>query len=235
MGLGYLAGVLSTLSPCVLPLIPIVFGAAVAAHRFGAFALTAGLVFSFTSVGIFVGTLGAALGLDEGVFRNAAALILIAFGVVMLSGQLQRHFSTATAGISNLGQKFLTSTRLVGLRGQFVAGAVLGLIWSPCVGPTLGAASTLASRGENLGQVALLMVVFGLGAGTPLLVLGSLSRSTMQRVRGKLLSAGAIGKTVLGALAVFIGVSLLSGLDRRFEAWALNSLPDRLIEITTTF
>ena len=52
-----------------------------------------------------------------------------------------------------------------GLPGQFGLGLLLGAIWSPCVGPTLGAASVLAAKGENLGQVALTMLVFGIGAG----------------------------------------------------------------------
>ena len=59
-----------------------------------------------------------------------------------------------------------------GPAGQFGVGVLLGAVWSPCVGPTLGAASLLAAQGRDLGQVALTMFVFGLGAALPLLALG---------------------------------------------------------------
>ena len=64
-GLGYLAGLLSTLSPCVLPLVPILIATAAAAHAFGPYALALGLMLSFSLVGIFLATLGASLGLDQ--------------------------------------------------------------------------------------------------------------------------------------------------------------------------
>src|SRR5258708_1652562 len=64
----------------------------------------------------------------------------------------------------------------LGLSGQFGVGLLLGTVWSPCVGPTLGAASVLAAQGKNLGAVALTMLIFGLGAGLPLMLFGSMSR-----------------------------------------------------------
>ena len=234
-GLGYLAGLLSTLSPCVLPLVPILIGTAVAAHRFGPYALATGLTLSFSVIGLFIASAGASLGLDPATFRSVAAVILIGFSIVLLSTRLQQRFATATSGLSAAGDSLLSRVRLDGLGGQFVIGIVLGLIWTPCVGPTLGAATTLASQGTQLGQIALLMLVFGLGAGTPLVVLGSLSRATVMRFRGKLMSAGKTGKLVLGAVMLLIGVAILTGWDKRFEAWAVNASPDWLTELTTRY
>lgn len=234
-GLGYLAGVLSTLSPCVLPLIPILLATAVGAHRLGAYALALGLALSFSLVGIFVATLGAALGLDPATFRTAAAVMLIAFAIVLLSPRLQERFATATSGLSSAGDSLLSRIHLDGLAGQFIVGLLLGIIWSPCVGPTLGAATTLASQGQNLGQIALLMAVFGIGAGTPLVVLGTLSRSTVLRVRSRMLAAGKNGKLLLGVLMLAIGIAILSGLDKRFEAWAVDVSPAWLTDLTTRY
>jgi cytochrome c-type biogenesis protein len=234
-GLGYLAGVLSTLSPCVLPLIPIILATAVSAHRFGAFALAAGLTISFAVVGIFLATIGASLGIDQSIFRTIAAVILITFAIVLLSPKLQERFATATSGLSTAGDSLLAKVNLDGLAGQFVVGLVLGIIWSPCVGPTLGAATTLASQGKDLPQIALLMVVFGVGAGTPLIVLGMLSRATMMRVRARLMSAGKWGKYVLGGLLLVLGLAILTGYDKQFEAWVLSIMPDWLNDLTTRF
>jgi cytochrome c biogenesis protein CcdA len=234
-GLGYLAGVLSTLSPCVLPLIPILLATAVGAHRFGPYALAVGLALSFAVVGIFIATVGASLGLDASTFRNVAAVVLIGFAIVLLSSKLQERFAIATSGLSSVGDKLLSRIRLDGLAGQLVIGLVLGIIWSPCVGPTLGAATTLASQGQSLVQIALLMLIFGIGAGTPLVVLGSLSRNTVMRVRGRMMAAGKSGKLMLGVLLLAVGVAILTGWDKRFEAWAVDASPAWLTQLTTRF
>jgi cytochrome c biogenesis protein CcdA len=234
-GLAYLAGLLSTLSPCVLPLVPILIATAAAAHALGPIALAVGLMLSFSLVGIFLATLGASLGFEQETFRVAAALVLIGFGVVLLSGRLQGRFATATSGLSAAGNSLLAKISLDGLGGQFVIGLVLGVLWSPCVGPTLGAATTLASQGRNLGQIALLMMTFALGAGTPLVALGSISRSGVVRLRGQMLAAGKYGKSILGGLLLVVGVAILSGQDRLFEAWAVKISPDWLTTLTTRF
>ena len=85
---------------------------------------------------------------------------------------------------------------------------VLGFVWSPYVGPTLGAASTLASPGRDLGQITLPMLLFGLGAGTPLLVIASSSRSALTRTRGRLLALGQLGQWVPGAVCRVAGRGL---------------------------
>ncbi len=234
-GLGYLAGLLSTLSPCVLPLVPILIGTAAAAHALGPYALALGLMLSFSLVGIFLATLGASLGLDSDTFRNVAAVILIVFGIVLLSVKLQERFATATSGLSAAGDGLLSKLRLEGLGGQFVVGLLLGVIWSPCVGPTLGAATTLASQGQSLAQIALLMMIFALGAGTPLVALGSLSRATVMRVRGRMMQAGKLGKSLLGALLLLVGLAILTGLDKSFEAWAVRVSPQWLTDLTTRY
>ena len=98
-----------------------------------------------------------------------------------------------------------------GLGGQFLVGLLLGAVWSPCVGPTLGAASVLAAQGQDLGEVALTMLVFGIGAGVPLIALGFLSRETLMRSRDRLLSAGKTLKLALGAVLVIVGVMIVTG------------------------
>ena len=233
--LGYLAGALSTLSPCVLPLLPILIATAVAQHRFGPLALAAGLTLSFTVVGVFIATLGASIGLDQGVLRQGAALLLVAFALVLLVPTLQTRFAVATAGVGASGDGLLARISGTGWAGQFAVGLVLGIVWSPCVGPTLGAASTLASQGRDLGQITLLMLLFGLGAGTPLLVIGSLSRGALTRTRGRLLAFGQRGRRVLGAALLVVGLAILTGVDKRFEAWAVEHSPDWLTRLTTRF
>lgn len=233
-GLSLAAGALSTFSPCILPLLPILLGAALAAHRFGPFALAGGLTVSFAGIGIFAASLGAALGFDSGCFRSVAAVLLVAFGGILLSPALQQRFAAATSGLSGAGNGLLVRvTGDDGLAGQFALGLLLGVVWSPCAGPTLGAAATLASQGRDLGQAALAMALFGLGAGLPLIVLGLTSRTWIARGHGELLAAGTLGKQVLGGIMVLVGILILTGTDKFFEGWALDAAPDWLIRLTT--
>jgi len=111
---------------------------------------------------------------------------------------------------------------------------VLGVIWSPCVGPTLGGAVALASQGERLAEAAGVMLLFGLGAALPMVILGSLSREAVARVRGRLLAVGHHGKTVLGLLFMGLGALVLSGADKVAEAWLLELMPKWLMAMTVS-
>jgi cytochrome c-type biogenesis protein len=234
-GLGLIAGALSTLSPCVLPLVPLLLASAVNAHRWGALALGAGLALSFTLVGIFLATLGASLGLDPDTFRFAGAVMLIIFGLILLVPKLQGAFARATSALSNSGNQWLTRVTVDGLAGQVLVGLLLGVVWSPCVGPTLGAATTLASQGKDLGEIGLLMLMFGIGAAAPLVLLGALSRATLLKVRGRLLTTGQYGKLAFGVVMLGLGVLIATGADKSLEAWLLDRTPDWLTAATTRF
>ncbi|MDA8253620.1 MAG: sulfite exporter TauE/SafE family protein [Rhodospirillales bacterium] len=235
LGLGFLAGLLTVLSPCVLPLLPLLLAPAAAASRLGLAALVAGLVVAFVGAGLFVATVGFAIGLDQGVLRTAGAVLLGAMGAVLLSGALQRRLAVAGGGIMDAGNRALTRLAPSGTGGQFVVGLLLGVVWTPCVGPTLGAASVLAAEGRDLGSVAAVMAAFGVGAALPLLALGTLSRQAFLRWRGRLLAAGGAGKLLLGGSALAIAVLILSGAEHRLEAALVTASPEWLTALTARF
>lgn len=235
MGFGFMAGLLSTLSPCVLPLLPLVVGPALAAHRWGIAALLAGLVLSFTSIGLFVATVGFAIGLDGDVFRVVSAVLLAVMGVVLLSGTLQQRFAVATGSVSDAGSRLLARMTPTGVKGQFAVGVLLGAVWSPCVGPTLGAASVLAAQRRDLLNVAAVMVAFGLGTSVPLLIVGSLSRAALMRWRSKMMGAGRMGKLLLGGGAVTVAMMILTGADHAVEAALVTASPAWLIDLTARY
>src|SRR5258705_3561352 len=197
LALALTAGMLSVLSPCVLPILPIVLGAAASERKWGPVALAIGLSISFIAIGLFVATVGFAVGLDADVFRYVAAVLMVGIGLVLMLPGVQAQLAVASGPIANWADARFSGVRS-GASGQFWVGLLLGAVWSPCVGPTLGAASLLAAQGKDLGQVALTMFTFGVGAALPLLALGWLSRETMVRWRVRLLSAGSGLKSVLG-------------------------------------
>jgi cytochrome c biogenesis protein CcdA len=213
---------LSVLSPCVLPLLPIVMGTAASEHRLGPIALAVGLATSFVAIGLFVATIGFSLGLDTGVFRAVSAILLIGMGVLLLVPRLQAQFAMAASPVSNWVGGHFDGFTATSLASQFGLGLLLGAVWSPCVGPTLGAASILAAKGENLAQVALML-------------LGLVSREAMMRWRGRLMDAGRGGKMLLGGLLVVVGLFVATGLDKRLETVLVDASPAWLTELTTRF
>jgi cytochrome c-type biogenesis protein len=235
LALAFLAGLLSILSPCVLPLVPIVLGTAVAAHPLGALALAVGLAASFTGLGLVLALAGFGLAIDAGTFRLIAAGIMIVLGAVLIVPAWQARLAAIGGPLSAWADRRFGGVASSGLAGQFAIGLLLGAVWSPCVGPTLGAASLLASQGRDLPQVALTMAVFGIGAAMPLVLLGLLSRATLMGMRNRLMEAGKLGKGLLGAAFIVIGAAIISGADKRIEAAMVDASPQWLTELTTSF
>jgi cytochrome c-type biogenesis protein len=233
--LAFAAGVLSVLSPCVLPILPIVLGAAASEHRWGPAVLAAGLAVSFVVIGLFVATIGYSIGLDADRLHYLAALLMIAVGVILFVPRFQTQFALAGAPLANWSDRHFGGSAKTGLAGQASVGLLLGAVWAPCVGPTLGAASILAAQGRDLGEVAATMLAFGFGAGLPLAFLGLLSREAVLRWRRRLMAGGARAKAAFALVLVVIGVLVLTGFDKRVETLLVDHSPQWLTELTTRF
>lgn len=232
--LAFVAGLLTVLSPCVLPILPVVFGAAAGQHRLGPAALALGVATAFAAAGVLLATVGFAAGLDGDALRPVAAAMMLVFGLVLLVPFLQHGAERVLAPVGGWASARTQRVAGTGLAGQFGLGALLGLVWSPCVGPTLGAASVLAAQGQHLAAVALTMLLFGVGAAIPLLAIGLLSRAALMRVRGRLVEGGAWGRRVVGAGLLLVGIAVVTGLDHRAEAWLLDASPAALTALTTS-
>jgi cytochrome c-type biogenesis protein len=183
-------------------------------------------------IGMFVSLIGFSIGFDGKFFRLISAVMLIAIGLLLAVPFLQRQFAVASGPVGNwVDERFGGGEA----GGQFGIGLLLGAVWSPCVGPTLGAASLLAAQGQNLGQVAITMASFGLGVAVPLVVIGMMSREVLMRWRGRMLSSGGAVKSALGVLFVFTGVMIVTGQDKYLEAALVEASPEWLTTLTTRF
>ncbi|MCL6683036.1 cytochrome c biogenesis CcdA family protein [Sphingomonas alba] len=232
--LAFGAGSLTILSPCVLPLVPVVLGSAAQKHRLGPVALALGLIISFTLVGFVLAVFGTKLGVTAEQVRKVGAAILILAGAYLAHPALQDQVAVRAAPLVAWAGDRQLAIDGSGLHSQFGIGALLGVVWSPCVGPTLGAAIALAAQGRDLGSVALTMAAFGTGIAAALLVIAFLGRSLFNRVRGSLSGTAKSGKTILGWVLLAVGIAILTGVDRLIEAAFLAHAPDWLIAITTT-
>lgn len=219
------AGALTTLSPCVVPLLPAVIGAAAFAHPRGPLALAAGVGISFAAIGVLLAAFGAAIGLDGDVFRMPAAIILAVLGAVLLSSAAQSRLGGLFASVQSAAGRRLGQVKGEGLGGQFAIGLLLGAVWSPCAGPTLGAATVIAARQAQLPLVATTMLAFGAGAAAPLVLAGFASRQAVLRWRGAANRTGKSGKMILGGAMILAGGLILSGADHRLETAFVRHAP----------
>lgn len=218
------AGALGVLSPCVWPLVPVVMSAAATAGRAGPWLLTAGLSLSFALAGTALSFLLVSAGPDPELLRPVAGALLVLVALVMLWPALGARVSAALSALSGrLGGAGPTATSAW---GQLGVGALLGLVWLPCVGPTLGAALGLASMGQSLPLAFLTMLAYGLGTGAVLLAAGLVSHRALVRARPGLLARAEQGRRLLGALLLLLGTLVLTGLDKRLEALAVPFVPE---------
>jgi cytochrome c biogenesis protein CcdA len=212
-----------------------VVGGAVQANRLAPLVMGIGMALSFAAIGLVLGALGPALGIDSESVRNFGALLLIAFAVVMLVPALSRHFTELMSPIASRANA--ASSRLDGgsLGGALLLGGVLGLVWSPCSGPLLASALTLVASEGGAGRGALILGLFGVGAATPLVAVAYASRSGFALARGWVLARVETVKQVLGVLIGLTGLAILTGGDKWLEAQVLNLLPESWIGVTTLF
>ena len=235
LGLSLVAGSLTTLSPCVFPILPLVIGGAVQANRLAPLAMGVGMATSFALIGIVLGALGPALGIDSDSVRLFGAWMLIVFGLVMLVPILNRHFTEWMLPIASSANA--ASARLDGgsLGGALLLGGVLGLVWSPCSGPLLASALTLVASEGGAMRGGIILGLFGLGAAIPLVAVAYASRRGFNAARGWVLARIDGIKKAFGIIILLTGLAILSGTDKWLEAQVVSVLPDAWVRATVPF
>ncbi|MDA1099495.1 MAG: cytochrome c biogenesis CcdA family protein [Proteobacteria bacterium] len=232
--LAFVAGLLTLLNPCVLPVLPIVLAASLQADRRGPLALACGLSLSFVLLGLFVIVLGASVGIDQQMMTTAGAVLMIGFGLVMLVPQLNERFALVTAGFAGNVDGRMHDVDSAGLGGQFLGGAMLGAVWSPCIGPTLGGAISLASRGQDIFWAGAVMAAFALGISSIMLALAYGAREVIVKRQRALRRLTGKAKPIMGITFLCVGLGIIFGLDRWLEGWLLDLLPEWLQDFTVS-
>jgi len=230
--LGYAAGLLTLINPCVLPILPIVLAAALQAGRAGPLALAAGMSVSFVFLGLMVSVAGRSLGLSEQTIADAGAALMVGFGIVLLVPRFSTAFATASAGISAQADIGIEQTDTSNIKGQFLGGLLLGAVWSPCIGPTLGGAISLASQGENLMRATAIMVAFALGVSTIILALSYGAKSIIRQRQDLMRRIANVSRPIMGVVFIAVGLGILFRLHYLAEFWILENLPYWLTELS---
>lgn len=227
------AGGLSTLNPCVFPLLPLVVGGSLQANRAGPVFMGLGMVASFAVIGLLLGVAGPALGIDGETVRLVGGWLLLLLGVVMLVPALNEYFTRLMTPLAGGADGLSSRLNAASLTGSFLLGGLLGLVWSPCSGPLLISAITLVASEGGALRGTLILGAFGLGAAMPLIAAAYASRAGFVRMRGWVLGHITALKTGFGILLVLLGVAILMNWDKRLEALVIPLLPDWWVELTT--
>lgn len=229
----YLAGLLTLINPCVLPVLPIVLASSLQTDPRAPLALAAGMGLSFVAVGTGVAAIGPAVGIYPDDVTRIAALVMTGFGAVLVLPALGRRFATVSAGLAAAADARIAATPR-GLGAEFAGGAMLGAVWSPCIGPTLGAAIALASTGDDLGRASLVMAAFAAGVATLILAAAYGLRGWLRQNMGRMVMLSARARPVMGWVFIVVGIALFLGLNHVLEEAALRFLPAWFVDLSVS-
>jgi cytochrome c-type biogenesis protein len=200
LALASLAGILTIAAPCTLPVLPILLGASVGQSAKARPAMIAlGFVMSFSAVALLLGAITRIFDFDPTVLREAAAILLFGFGVLMIWPAPFEWVSIRLNGLVNNGPAAGIAER-EGMIGGFVLGTTLGLVWTPCAGPVLGSILTLVATSRDTAWAGLLLVIYAIGAALPMLGIAYGGQAVTTRVR----SIAAIAPRLQQAFGVIV-------------------------------
>jgi cytochrome c-type biogenesis protein len=218
LSLALLGGLLTILSPCILPIVPLILGRSFKTHRFGPIALVAGLICGFASIGSLLGIASSWFVGFANTLRSIAIAALIFFGLLAIFPTLSyRLFSRWQFGNFRESEKS-------NLWGEFAIGTQLGLLWTPCAGPALGSILVLAAVKHDILAALILLIFYGLGAGIPLLILAYTSRYLSQSWRWIIPQTAKL-QQIGGILMTGTAIAILLGWDVEIQLWLLPLFP----------
>ena len=214
----FLGGVLTVLSPCVLPVLPVLLSGTVGG-RGRPLGIIAGFIGSFVLLTLFLASVVSALNLSPDLIRWVATFLLLGFGLTLAVPALQHRFELARS--RSLPQRRPGDRD--GFLGGVLVGVTLGVVWTPCVGPILASVTTLALSGQVTGFAFAATLAYALGVAVPMLGVMLGGRRLLHRPA----LLGRLGQLqqVFGAVLVVFAVGMVFGVDRQVQTLLVERLP----------
>lgn len=218
----FLAGIVTILSPCILPILPIVLSGSVGEGKRRPFGVVTGFVASFTFFTLFLTSLVRATGLSADLFRSIAVVVVFGFGVSLLIPKVQFLFERL---FSHLAGLIPHQSGRTGFFGGLLIGMSLGLVWTPCVGPILASIISLALTGAVTGGAVLITLSYAAGTAVPMLVIMMTGRKLFERAPWLVSRSGLIQRG-FGVVMIVVAIAILTNVDRKFQGWVLTVFPN---------
>lgn len=234
LGIAFIAGLLTALSPCVLPVLPFVIASSLNKSRLGPIALALGLLIMFVSSTLLISISGYFFGLEPYLIRKIAGVLLALSGVLFLWQRALDKLSLLFSYVINKASQASKNNYSSPLVAEFIAGLLLGVVWTPCSGPSLGVALSLAAQAGSTFKALVILSIFGFGAVIPLMAFSYGARGLLTHFKRNV-GILSILKKAFGGLMVLYGLLIILGWDKIVEALLTQLLPDSWIGFVTHF
>lgn len=225
----FLAGIATVLSPCVLPVLPIILSTGVDKQRFRPLIIILSFVLSFAFFTLTLTYLVQAFGFSANSLRYAAIAIIAFFGLIMIFPSLNSRYSKATSFISDFGSKIQSIEPATPFLGSVLLGIALGLVWTPCAGPILAVVTTLVATQNVTLDIILLTFLYSLGCGIPMLLIAYGGNKLFSSVSFLKRNSESI-KKIFGMLILLTAVALFFHVEVYFQQLAIKYVPTLQIE-----
>ncbi len=224
----FLAGVVTVLSPCILPLLPIILSSSDKTGRQKPLGVVTGFVLSFTFFTLFLSSLVKVFNLPADNLRAFSIVILILFGVSLLIPKVQLWLEILFSRLANYLPTVKGSPNFV---GGLLVGFSLGLLWTPCVGPILASVISLSITGTVSAESTLITLAYALGTALPMLAIMLAGSTALQKVPWLVKNTGKIQKA-FGILMIFTALGIFFNVDRKFQSYILRTFPNYGLGLT---
>ncbi len=224
IALVFLAGVLTVTTPCIIPILPPLLAGSVGS-RLRPVAIVAGMSVTFTLMGGLFSALGIAASATGEVMRYLAIAFMMGFGAIMVDDELQEAYMKHSSSLVEKFSGVLPMKNSAGsISSAFLLGMSLGIVWIPCVGPVLGAVLSYVAMGEDILKGSLMLFVYSMGLGVPMLAVAYGSKRYGARLEWVRRNSVRMRK-IAGVLIILTGVGILFGADRYLQAKLLPYFP----------
>lgn len=218
----FIAGFITILSPCILPILPIVLSGSLNGGHRRPIGIVVGFVLSFTLFTLFLSAIVKATGISPDLLRSFSVLIILFFGATLLLPNFQvlmeKVFTRLAGSVSG------KVSQGSGFWGGVLLGLSLGLVWTPCVGPIIASVITLAATSSVNGSAILITFAYSIGTAIPMFAITYGGRTLLQKVPWLLRNTGNIQKA-FGVLMILVAIGIFFNLDRKFQTIVLDKLP----------
>lgn len=228
----FLAGIVTILSPCILPILPIVLSGSLTGSKKRPFGIITGFILSFTFFTLFLSTIVRVTGISADALRKVSVVIVLMFGASLLIPKFRVLLEIFFSKLSNFAQ---SSQKPSPSHADFPAGVLvgvsLGLVWAPCVGPILASVISLALTGTVTVSAVFITFAYAVGTAIPMLAITYGGRNLLNRAPWLIKNSGKIQKA-FGVLMIITAIAIAFNIDRKFQTYILATFPNYGVGLT---
>ncbi len=217
----FTAGIVTILSPCILPILPLVLSGTLTGGKRKPLGIVTGFILSFTIFTLFLSTIVRATGISPDALRTVAIVMIGIFGLSLIIPALQVRMEMLFSKLANLTPRQSVED---GFIHGILVGISLGLLWTPCVGPILASVISLALSGTVTASAFFITLAYAIGTAIPLLAITYGGRNLLNKIPWLLTHSASIQKT-FGVLMIATAIAIYLNVDRTFQSYILQTFP----------